>query len=156
MEPTTSQPLMPPPPPDDLARPPGNPNWVKGMKSPNPAGRPVGSTAQTVLIKKMLENADGILDALIEKALEGDSGAAALILSRILPTIKAQAEKVQFPFDAAAPVSEQVEMILRAISEGHVAPDVGKHIIDAVASLASVRASEDLEARLLLLEAKRL
>lgn len=146
---------QPAPPSVTTSLPPGNPNWVKGMKSPNPTGRPPGSTPQTKLVQKMLENADGILDKLIEHALGGDTNAASLILSRIMPSIKAQAEKVQFPFDASAPVSQQVEMVLDAISEGHVAPDVGRQIIDAIASLASVRASEDLEARLIVLEDAR-
>lgn len=136
-------------------RPPGNPNWVKGMKSPNPIGRPVGSSPQSKLVERMLENADGILDAIIAKAVEGDVNAASLILSRIVPSIKAQSERVQFPFSPDAPVSQQVEMVLAAISDARIAPDVGRQIIDAVASLAQIRASEDLEARIAALEEAR-
>jgi hypothetical protein len=131
----------------------GNPLWIKGGPSPNPSGRPRGITDKKAkLVQRMLDDAEGIVDAIIAKALEGDSNSASLILSRVLPSIKAQAEKVQFDFDADAPVSKQVEMVLAAIADGVVAPDVGRQIIDAISSLATVRAGEELEARILALE----
>ncbi len=132
----------------------GNPGWYRGMKSPNPAGRPKGSTAQTKLLRRMLDDADGVVDAVVAKALEGDIGAASLILSRLVPALKAQSEKVQFNFDASAPVSEQVEAVLGAISDGAIASDVGKQIIEAIGTLAQVRATEGLEARIVALEEK--
>ena len=132
----------------------GNPNWVKGMKSPNPAGRPPGLSPQSKLLARMLENADGILDAIIAKAMEGDSSSASLILARIVPALKSQAQTVQFAFDATAPVSEQAEAILTAISAGHVSPDVGRQILEAVNALSQIRASEQLEARIAALEEK--
>ncbi|MDQ2944775.1 MAG: hypothetical protein M3Y27_02305 [Acidobacteriota bacterium] len=133
----------------------GNPAWV-GCPSPNPAGRPPGSTPQTKLVQRMLENADGILDALIEKAMEGDTSAASLILSRIIPSLRAQSEKVAFPFDAAAPITQQVEMILDAAANGHVAPDVGKQIIEAVKALSDLRATQELEQRIIILESRQM
>ena len=103
----------------------------------------------------MLADADGIVDSVVAKALDGDTAAASLILSRILPTVKAQVEKVQFDFDATAPISQQVEAVLSAVGSGVIAPDVGKQIIDAIASLSQVRASEELEARIVALEEAR-
>lgn len=102
----------------------------------------------------MLEDADGIVDAVVARALEGDTGAASLILSRLVPALKAQGERVQFAFDATAPASEQVEAVLSAISEGLIAPDVGKQVIEAIGSLAQVRAAEELELRICALEEK--
>lgn len=133
----------------------GNPNWVKGMKSPNPAGRPPGLTPQSKLVQKMLENADGILDAIIAKAMEGDSASASLILARIVPALKSQAEKIAFDFDHTAPASAQVEQILAAIADARISPDVGRQIIEAVGALAAVRATEQLEARIAALEEKQ-
>jgi hypothetical protein len=133
-------------------RPAGNPDWRPGMKSPNPSGRPKGSTPQTKLMQRMLTDADDIVDAIIAKALEGDIGAASLILGRVIPALKAQAEKVQFDFDAAAPASQQVETVLAAICGGIIAPDVGKQVIDAIGALSQVRATEELEARIVALE----
>ena len=136
-------------------RPAGNPKWVPGMHSPNPSGRPKGSTSKSQLLERMLVDADDIVDAVVAKALEGDTGAASLILSRVLPSLKAQTEKVQFDFDTAAPVSQQVEAVLAAVSRGIIAPDVGKQIIDGIGSLSQIRAAEELEARIIALEEVR-
>jgi len=133
----------------------GNPSWVKGMKSPNPAGRPPGLSPQSKLVQRMLENADGILDAVIAKAIEGDSASASLILSRVVPALKSQAQTVQFDFDHTAPVSVQAESILAAIAGGHVSPDVGRQILEAVNALSNIRSAELLEARIAALEEKQ-
>lgn len=133
----------------------GNPNWYKGMNSPNPAGRPRGLSPQSKLVQKMLENADGILDAVIAKAVEGDSASASLILARIVPALKSQAQTVQFDFDHTAPASAQAEAILLAISTGAVSPDVGRQILEAVNALSQIRATEQLEARIAALEEKQ-
>ncbi|MBO9712180.1 MAG: hypothetical protein J7495_04640 [Sphingomonas sp.] len=106
--------------------------------------------------QRLFEDAEGIVDAMVAKALEGDTGAAGLILSRVLPSLRAQSEKVQFEFDASAPISRQAEMILEAIASGALAPDVGKQILEAVNSLATIRAVEDIEARIVILEQKQM
>jgi hypothetical protein len=103
----------------------------------------------------MLEEMRGIVSVLVSKALEGDSNSAAIVLSKVLPSVKAQAEKVNFEFDASAPISEQVAQVLDAIAAGAVAPDVGRLIIDSIARLADVRANEELEARIAALEEKQ-
>ncbi|UZK65866.1 DUF5681 domain-containing protein [Sphingomonas sp. M1-B02] len=148
------QPQLPPPP--AVPRKPGNPAWTPGMRSPNQAGRPKGIVdKRSKLSQRMLADAEGIVSALIDKALEGDTGAASLILSRVLPSLRSQAEKVAFDFDATAPVVRQVEQVLAAIAGGVVAPDVGKQIIEAIGALSAIRATEELEARLAALEAKQ-
>src|SRR4051812_23010032 len=75
----------------------GNPAWQKNMPSPNPKGRPPGvSNKKTQLLQRMLDESDGILETMIQKAREGDTGAAALLLSRVLPVLRPQSEKVIF------------------------------------------------------------
>ncbi len=102
----------------------------------------------------MLENADGILDAVIAKAIEGDSASASLILARIVPALKSQSQTVQFAFDHTAPASEQAASIISAIASGAVSPDVGRQILEAVNALTQIKASELLEARIAALEEK--
>lgn len=144
-------------PPQSTVRKPGNPAWTPGMRSPNPQGRPRGIVDKRAKIaERMLIDAEAIVSALIDKALEGDTGAASLILARVLPSLRSQAEKVQFDFDATAPVVNQVEQVLAAIAGGVVAPDVGRQIIEAVGALSAIRATEELEARLAALEAKQI
>lgn len=145
-----------PPPSGDVPKPVGNPSWYRGMRSPHPPGRPKGSNPQTKLMQRMLADADGILDAILARALSGDVGAASLILNRIVPTLKAQAEKIQINFDATAPAGQQVEAVLEAIASGVIAADVGKQLIDAIGALSQVRANEELEARIAALEDKQL
>lgn len=134
----------------------GNPSWVPGGPSPNPSGRPAGLPDKRLLAtQSMLEEMRGIVAVLIGKALEGDTNAASIVLAKTLPSIKAQAEKVNFDFDATAPISEQVAQVLDAIAAGAVAPDVGRLIIDSIKSLSDVRATEELSARIEALEEAR-
>ena len=103
----------------------------------------------------MQENADGILDVIIAKALAGDSNSASLILSRVTPSLKAVARPVEFDFDPDAPVSRQVEMVIAAIADGSMPADIGRQVIDAISNLGSLRMQEDLEARIVALEEAR-
>ena len=135
----------------------GNPNWKPGMPSPNPGGRPRGIPQQKAEVqKRMLDQAGAVIDVMLQKALEGDSGAAAIVLNRILPTLRPQSEKVQFILNADQSISKQCEQVLSAVSAGEIAPDVGQRIIAAIQALANVRAVEDLEQRIIQLEAKQL
>lgn len=142
-----------PPPTPTEPRGPGNPAWQPGI-SGNPRGRPPGRPDKRLLATTaMLDEMRSIVAVLIGKALEGDTNAASIVLAKTLPSIKAQAEKVNFEFDATAPISEQVAQVLDAIAAGAVAPDVGRLIIDSIARLGDVKMQETLEARIEALEA---
>jgi Asp-tRNA(Asn)/Glu-tRNA(Gln) amidotransferase B subunit len=139
--------------PDPDAPKTGNPNWKPGMKSPNPKGRPRGIVDKRMRVAKLLEDdADKVVRVVIDSALKGDVSAASLVLSRIAPALKAQAEKVNFEFDASAPMTEQVQSVLQGIANGEVSPDVGKQIIESIATLAGIKQIDELEKRLAALE----
>lgn len=143
-----------PAPVSSAPRGPGNPAWVPGGPSPNPSGRPAGLPDKRLLAtQSMLDEMRGIVAVLVGKALEGDTNAASLVLSRVLPSVKAQMEKVQFDLDTDAPISDQVASVLDALAGGVLAPDVARLIIDSVARLSEVRATEELSARIEALEA---
>lgn len=72
----------------------------------------------------------------------------------MLPSLKAQAEKVNFPLDTDAPISGQVAQVLDAVAGGLLAPDVGRLLIESLKALSDVRVAEDLEQRLVILEAR--
>lgn len=142
-----------PPPIASEPRGPGNPLWVPGGPSPNPKGRPAGLPDKRLLAtQQMLDEMRNIVAVLIGKALEGDSNSAAILMAKCLPSIKAQAEKVNFEFDATAPISDQVAAVLDGVARGQLAADVGRLIIDSIKSLADVRATEELAARIEALE----
>lgn len=145
--------FVPTPPPE---RPPGakgNPFWVKGV-SGNPKGRPPGLTPQAMLTKRMLEEGEAVLDAVLAKAKEGDPASSSLVLSRILPTLRSQSLPVQFTFDPEAPITKQIEQVLAAVAAGAVAPDVGQQIISAIGTLSQARLTEELAAEVAALKAK--
>jgi hypothetical protein len=126
------------------------------MKSPNPNGRPRGIVdKRTKVTQVLMDDAPAIARVVIDAALAGDVQAAGLVLSRVAPVLRAQTERVEFEFDATAPVTRQVEAVLQAIADGKVAPDVGKQIIEAIGSLSAVRAVDELEKRLAALEEKQ-
>lgn len=136
-------------------RPKGNPSWVKGGPSPNPKGRPPGVLdRRTRVTQALADDAPAIVRVVVEAALEGDIQAASLVLSRVAPTLRSQSQTVTFDFDASAPIARQVEQVLSAIAAGEVSPDVGKQIIEAVSALSQIRAVEELEQRIIELEAR--
>lgn len=138
--------------PPDLSAP-RDGQWKPG-ESGNPRGRPPGRPDRRLLAtEQMLDEMRNIVAVLVGKALEGDTNACAVVMSKILPSVKAQAEKVQFEFDATASISEQVASVLDGVAQGKLAPDVARLIIESIKSLADVRATEDLSARIEALEA---
>ena len=140
----------------DNSPPKGSPNWKKGMKSPNPAGRPKGIVdRRTKMTQTILEDVTAILRVVKENALNGDTAAAALLLSKVMPSLRSQAERVEFEYDATAPISKQVESVLDAVAKGLVAPDVAKAIVETIGTLSQIRATEELEARIAALEERQ-
>lgn len=134
---------------------PGNQTWKKGMKSPNPSGRPRGIVdKRTRVTQTLMDDAPAIVRVVIDAALAGDVQAAGLVLSRVAPVLKAQAERMQFEFDPKASVIEQAEAVLTAIASGEVSPDMGKQIIDAISALYGIKQIAELEARLAALEGR--
>jgi hypothetical protein len=117
-------------------------------------GRPKGS--KTKLKADLVNNVGEIMDVMVAKALEGDAQAAALVVNRVLPTLRPQSELVQFTLDADQTISKQIEQVLTAISKGEVAADVGKKIMECISTLSQVRMTEALEERIQALEDKRI
>lgn len=135
----------------------GNPSWVKGGPSPNPSGRPKGIIDKRQRVSQALaDDAPAVARVVIDAALEGDMQAASLVLARVAPALRPQGQMVCFDFDSSAPVARQVEQVLAAIAGGEVSPDVGKQIIDAIGALSQIRAVEELEQRIIELEARKL
>lgn len=133
----------------------GNPAWVKGGPSPNPHGRNAKLGGPRMAMAKLLQdNVQGILEIQIQKALEGDTSAAQLVLSRVLAPLRSNAERVQFPFDPEAPILKQIEAVLAAVAAGEVPPDVGQQIISAIGTLSQARVVEELADKVAALTAK--
>lgn len=64
--------------------------FEKGQ-SGNYTGRPPGSTTTTRLRQAIEESAPQIIAAMLQKALDGDTTAAKLLLDKIMPSLKVSA-----------------------------------------------------------------
>jgi hypothetical protein len=129
--------------------------WVPGMKSPNPAGRPKGIIDKRVKLQRVFtDNGEGLVQTVVDAALAGDMQALGMALARVVPPIKAQTERVQFDLDPDLPMSEQARQILIAVSEGKLDADTARILIGCIQSVAGIRAVEDLESRIITLEAR--
>ncbi|WP_417427041.1 DUF5681 domain-containing protein [Hoeflea sp.] len=130
--------------------------WTPGMKSPNPKGRPKGIVDKRQKLQAAFaDEAADIARVVIDKALEGDMQAANIALARIAPPLRAAAERVQFELDPERPLSEQATQILQAVAEGKVDPETGKTLIACLQAVSGIKATEDLEQRIIILEAKQ-
>lgn len=128
-------------------------DWRKGMRSPNPKGRPKGITDRRALAtKKLFDATSEVADQVITAAKAGDLNAAALLFSRVLPALKPQGERIQFELDTSAPLTKQVEQVLAAMADGKLSPDVTRQIVEAIAALGTVRQLEEFDTRLSRLE----
>jgi len=133
-----------------------NGRWVKGM-SGNPRGKEPGTLdKRQELQNAFAEDAVDIVRAVVAKAKEGDVGAANIVLSRLLPPLRQQTERVQFELSSSVPLSEQAEQIVQAVAQGLLDSETARMLIGCLASVADMKAIENLEARVLSLEAKQI
>ena len=126
------------------------PEWAEAhLSSTKPKGILDG---RTNLTKRLAQNADQIVDIVVEQALGGNLSAAALVLSRVAPPIKSQLEKVQFKLDTKAPISEQVQDIIQGVADGKISADTAQSVINSIAAAAQIRQFDELEQRIRVLE----
>ena len=104
------------------------------------------------MTQALMDEGPAIARVVIDAALEGDLQACGIVLSRIAPPVKAQSERVEFAFDPSASAAQQIAGVLASMASGAVAPDVGREVIAAIGTLASARAVEELEQRIVTLE----
>ena len=110
---------------------------------------------RTKVTQALLDDGEAIARVVRDAALEGDLQACSIVLSRIAPPMKAQSERVEFDFDPTGSTARQIESVLSAIASGDLPPDSGREVIAAIGTLSSARAVEDLEARIITLEARQ-
>ena len=93
--------------------------WQSGQ-SGNPGGRKPGTGKIDKLRAALTKALPEVLDALVAKAKEGDTGAIKLILERTVPALR--------PVDAAAPLNlpvdgglaDQGRAVMAALAAGHL------------------------------------
>jgi hypothetical protein len=130
--------------------------WRPGQ-SGNPAGRPRGSgevaKARALIAKSIEDKIPALITKLAERALEGDTGAARLLLERIIPPMKQTEEATPIELGPGS-LTEQGESVLQAIAGGAIAPSQGAAVLAALGALSKLREGDELERRIAALEAK--
>lgn len=123
----------------------------KTGESGNPAGRKPGSGEVAKIRAGIAARVPELLDAMMTKALEGDTGAARLLLERAVAPLKA-AEQVQALALPDGSLTEQGRAVLRSVASGDLAPGQGAALLGAIGTLARVVEIDEIEARLTKLE----
>ena len=129
-------------------KPPGR--WKPG-ESGNPAGRKPGTGEVAKLRASIAERVPDLLAAMMTKALDGDVGAARLLLERAIAPLKA-AEQLEALTLPDGTLTEQGRAVLSAVAAGDLAPGQGAQLLAAIGSLARVTEIDEMDARLTKLE----
>jgi hypothetical protein len=128
------------------------------MWKPGQSGNPVGKRPGTGKIDKLravlAKELPEVLDALVAKAKEGDTGAIKLILERTVPALR--------PADAAAPLNlpvdgglaDQGRAVMAALAAGHLPVSQATIILQALSGLARLVEVDELTRRIEILEGK--
>ncbi len=124
--------------------------WKPG-ESGNPAGRTPGSGDVAKVRAAIAARIPELLDAMMLRALDGDVGAARLLLERTVAPLKAAelAQPLKLPLGT---LTEQGHAVMAAVSAGHLAPGQGAALVGALGALARVAEVDELAARVAELE----
>ncbi|XLY87918.1 DUF5681 domain-containing protein [Ectopseudomonas mendocina] len=126
--------------------------FQKGQ-SGNPSGRPKGALGMAGRLRAAIQgDAEQIIQSLITQAKGGDTAAAKLLLDRVCPALKPEAQAVDLEQLATGSLIEKAEAVLSAAGAGELAPDVAAQLVQSVATLAKVAEIDQLQQRLESLE----
>lgn len=121
-------------------------------RSGNPKGRPAGIPSPTAKLRNIIaDDLPGILAALVEKAKDGDVGAANLLLSRCLPPLRPQSEADEIPL-AGETLAERAEGVAAAALAGELSPSVASELMAMLGQHGRILETAELMQRIERLE----
>ncbi len=126
--------------------------WKPGQ-SGNPKGCPTGTGEVAKLRAAIADRVPELLAAMMARALDGDVGAARLLLERAIAPLKA-AEQSQALSLPDGTLTEQGRAVLAAVAAGELAPGQGAALLGAIGTLARVAEVDELARRIEVLEGK--
>jgi len=130
-------------------KPPGR--WKPG-ESGNPAGRAPGTGEVAKIRASIAARVPELLAALMTKALEGDTGAARLLLERAIAPVKAIEQAVALQLPEGGTLTAKANAVLSAAAAGDLAPGQAAQLIAALGTLAKISEVDELTARITALE----
>lgn len=126
--------------------------WKPGQ-SGNPKGRPAGTGEVAKLRAAIADRVPELLAAMMARALDGDVGAARLLLERAIAPLKA-AEQSQALSLPDGTLTQQGRAVLASVATGELAPGQGAALLGAIGTLARVTEIDELARRIEVLEEK--
>ena len=124
----------------------------KSGQSGNPSGKPKGTRHQSTKLRDAIaSDLQAIVAALVEKAKEGDTAAAALLFSRTLPPLRPQSEPPEIAL-AGVTLDERAEAITSAALSGDLSPTGATELMGVLAQQARINEVSELSSRLERLE----
>ena len=129
-------------------------SWKPGQ-SGNPAGRPAGTGEVGKLRAAIGQRVPELLAAMMTKALEGDVGAARLLLERSIAPLKGVEQAVTLALPKDGTLTAKADAVLNAAAAGDLAPGQAAQLIAALGTLAKISEVDQLAARIEKLEAQR-
>ena len=127
--------------------------WKAG-ESGNPAGRKPGTGEVARLRAAIADRVPELLAAMMTRALEGDVGAARLLLERAIAPLKGIEQAVELALPDGGTLTALGRAVLLAVAAGELAPSQGAALLGAIGTLARVTELDELAARITALEGK--
>ena len=130
-------------------KPPGR--WKPG-ESGNPKGRTPGTGEVAAIRAAIADRVPDLLASMMTRALDGDVGAARLLLERAIAPLKAseQAQAMNLPDGT---LTDQGRAVLASVAAGELGPSAGAALLGAIGTLARVTEIDELTQRITALEA---
>ena len=123
----------------------------KKGQSGNPKGRPRGIPDKRTIYRETLhKNAGKIIEAVIEKALEGDITAMRICVDRIIPTLKAGDSSVNV--NLSGNLADQGQQVLSSLADGSLSPGEAVTVMNTLQAQAKLVESDELIERIERLE----
>tara|TARA_R110002110_G_scaffold301156_1_gene515221 strand:- start:183302 stop:183724 length:423 start_codon:yes stop_codon:yes gene_type:complete len=127
----------------------------KPGESGNPDGRPPGSkNKSTLLLERLGDDIDALLNATKRKAMKGDMQAMKILLDRALPVRRPTLPTISVPgLQEAMTLTEKGQAVLNAIGNSEIPPDVGASLLNALGNVSRLVEVDELLKRVEKLEA---
>lgn len=119
-------------------------------QSGNPSGRP--KAANTLIRDALSEGASDVVEIVLKAARAGDMAACKLILDRLLPPMKSNAQPVFLAIPEGATPLEIARAVLTATAAGQCPPDTAASLVSAIGAFCRIEEFEELRVRIAALE----
>lgn len=119
--------------------------------SGNPAGRPKGIPNPQARLRALIaDHVPSIIDRMVAEAIGGDTAAASLLLSRVLPPVKPETPAQAIP-DSGGMVARAEEIVVQAMA-GNLSSTAASELMAMISSQARVVETVELEQRIATIE----